>query len=64
MPAMLTTKAMASAMREVLAAGDLTDSERELLERYGTGARLQRSMRVYRHILVSWLLRHGAQQSL
>ena len=53
MPAMLTTKAMASAMREVLAAGDLTDSERELLERYGTGARLQRSMRVDHHIFLS-----------
>lgn len=36
---MLTTATMVNAMREVLASGDLTDEERELLERYGPAAR-------------------------
>ena len=38
MPMMLTTATMVNAMREVLASDDLTQDERDLLERYGAAA--------------------------
>jgi hypothetical protein len=39
MPLMLTTATMVNAMREVLASDDLTQDERDLLERFGAAAR-------------------------